>query len=206
VCILDRDGKALHNDARASDGQRIKATAAKCGNRARAAIGACGGSADLAEESVGKAGWHVDLAHPGYVARMKANPDKTDFSDARMPADLERVGYLPKAWLAPAGIRELRRLVRYRQQLVGGRRNVKLRIGALPRDDRVSAPDDLNPWTVAWMTWLAHKAPLSEQTRWLIDQHLVHRGTKRSRHLPALAAANLASTAFQLTTFHQASM
>jgi transposase len=152
VCILDRDGKVLNNDACANDWQRIKATAATYGNRAHAAIDACSGSADLAEELVGGAGWHVDLAHPGYVARMKANPDKTNFSDARMLADLERVGYLPKVWLAPAEVRELRRLVRYRQQLVGVRRDVKLRIGALLRDDRVSAPDDVNPWTVAWMT------------------------------------------------------
>jgi transposase len=89
-----------------------------------------------------------------------------------MLADLERVGYLPRVWLAPAEIRELRRLVRYRQQLVGERRNTKLRIGALLRDNRVGAPEDVNPWTVAWVTWLAHKAPLSEQTRWVIDRHL----------------------------------
>src|SRR5262245_2780854 len=172
LCILDRDGEVMHNGACANDWQPIQKTAARYGKRIHAAIEACSGSADLAEELVGKAGWHVDLAHPGYVARMKANPDKTDFSDARMLADLERVGYLPKVWLAPAEVRELRRLVRYRQQLVGERRNAKLRIGALLRDNRVSAPDDLNPWTVAWMTWLAHKAPLSEQTRWVIDQHL----------------------------------
>jgi hypothetical protein len=59
----------------------------------------------LAEELVSRAGWSVDLAHPGYVARMKANPDKTGYSDARMLADLERVGYLPKVWLAPAEVR-----------------------------------------------------------------------------------------------------
>ncbi|GJM26416.1 MAG: hypothetical protein DHS20C16_28310 [Phycisphaerae bacterium] len=30
-------------------------------------------------------------------------------------ADLERVGYLPKVWLAPHDVRELRRVVRFRQ-------------------------------------------------------------------------------------------
>ncbi len=31
----------------------------------------------------------MDLAHPGYVPRMKQNPDKSDFTDAQMLADLE---------------------------------------------------------------------------------------------------------------------
>ncbi len=172
VCVLDPDGNVLHNDACPNDWERIKRTAERYGDRVRAAIEACSGSADLAEELVSKAGWHVDLAHPGYVARMKANPDKTDYSDARMLADLERVGYLPKVWLAPAEVRELRRLVRYRQQLVGERRNAKLRIGALLRDNRVAGPDGVNPWTVAWVTWLATVAALSEQTRWVVDRHL----------------------------------
>jgi len=36
------------------------------------------------------------------------SPDKTDFSDARVLADLERVGYLPRVWIAPQQLRELR--------------------------------------------------------------------------------------------------
>lgn len=172
VCVLDRGGNVLHNDACANDWERIRRTAERYGTRVRAAIEACGGAADLAEELVSKAGWHVDLAHPGYVARMKGSPDKTDFSDARVLADLERVGYLPKVWLAPAEVRELRRLVRYRQQLAGERRNAKLRIGALLRDSRVAAPEGVNPWTVAWVAWLTRDAALSEQTRWVVDQHL----------------------------------
>ena len=30
----------------------------------------------------------------------------------------------------------------------------------------------VNPWTVAWVTWLTHAAELSEQTRWVMDRHL----------------------------------
>jgi transposase len=139
----------LLNQACGNDWRAIRDVVAELGTDVRAAIEACCRSADLTEELVTKAGWLVDLAHPGYVARMKGNPDKTDFSDARMLADLERVGYLPKVWHAPTKVRELRRLVRYRQQLVGERRNVKLRIGALLRDNRETAPDGVNPWTVA---------------------------------------------------------
>ena len=61
--------------------------------------------------------WSVDLAHPGYVQRMRQNPDKTDYQDAQLMADLERIGYLPRVWLAPQHIPELRQVVRYRLQL-----------------------------------------------------------------------------------------
>jgi transposase len=114
----------------------------------------------------------VDLAHPGYVARMKQNPDKHDYGDARMLSDLERVGYLPKVWLAPQEIRELRRLVRYRQQVVNEARNTKLRIRALLREHRVRGPG--SPWSVPWRSWLKEGVALPAQSRWIMDQHLVN--------------------------------
>jgi len=103
---------------------------------------------------------------------MKQNPDKTDFQDAHLLADLERVGYLPRVWLAPQPVRELRRLVRYRQQLVQRRRDTKLRIRALLREQRVAAPAGMNPWTRAWQRWLVQDAAVSEQGRWVVQQHL----------------------------------
>jgi transposase len=175
VCVLDRDGKVLANRPCKNDWQTITAVVAKHSGKPRAAIEACTGSADLADELVARAGWHVDLAHPGYVARMKQSPDKTDFSDARMLADLERVGYLPRVWLAPQEVRELRRLVRYRQQLVGERRSLKQRVGALLREGRVPQPRAA-AWTVAWLTWLRDAEGLTEQTRWIVDRQSARLG------------------------------
>ncbi len=173
VCVLDNDGKMLMN--RSCDNhwrviQQAVATAAPNATRVSAAIEACTGAADLAEELVAQAGWSLDQAHPGYVARIKQSPDKTDFSDARLLADLTRVGYLPKVWLAPLAIRELRRLVRYRQQLVNQRRNVRLRIRALLRECRTECT--ANAWTKAWLSWLETCDTLPEQTRWIMDEHL----------------------------------
>jgi hypothetical protein len=65
-------------------------------------------------------------AHPGYTARMKQTPDKSDGTDAKLLADLNRAGYLPFVWLAPKYIRELRDLVRYRYGLVQQRTQTKL--------------------------------------------------------------------------------
>ncbi len=138
----------------------------------QAAIESCCGAANLADELIAQAGWSVDLAHPGYVARMKQSPDKTDYSDARMLADLERVGYLPRVWLAPEEVRELRRLVRYRQTLVREQRALKLRIGAALREARQRVPEEYNPWTKAWLAWIQHVATLSPNARLVIERQL----------------------------------
>jgi transposase len=135
------------------------------------ALEACCGAANLAE-CLRVREWDISLAHAGICARMKQNPDKTDFSDAHLLADLVRIGYLPRVWLPPAPIRDLRRLVRYRWQLAEQRRDIKLRIRAMLREERVEAPAAAgNVWTKAWLEWL-RTVPLGEHSRWVMDQHL----------------------------------
>jgi transposase len=167
VCILDSDGWMLANGRCENDWRALDTQARRFGTSVRAAIEACNGAANLADELVQRAGWSLDLAHPGYVQRMKQSPDKTDFSDARMLADLVRVGYLPRVWLAPERVRELRRLVRRRQDLVERRRALKLQIGGWLRDQRVREPKGVR-WTLRWRAWLK-AVPLPAQTRWVVN-------------------------------------
>lgn len=167
VCVLDGNGRVLANSRCANEWSVLAAHVRRFGVKARAAIEACTGSANLADELVHRAGWSLDLAHPGYVQRMKQSPDKTDFTDARMLADLVRVGYLPRVWLAPEGVRELRRLVRRRQDLVERRRALKLQVGAWLRDQRVAEPAGVR-WTLRWRAWLK-TVPLPSETRWVIQ-------------------------------------
>ena len=176
VCIMDRQGTVLANKRVANDLSEIAGVVGQYGSVVRCAIESCGGAADLAEELITKEGWSVDLAHTGYVNRMKQSPDKSDFTDARMLADLERVGYLPRVWLAPHYIRDLRRLVRYRQQLIDERRSTRLRIRALLREQRLRC-SFANPWTEAWLEWLRKTDQLSEQSRWVANRHLDHIAT-----------------------------
>ena len=174
VCVLDAFGKVLGNRSLPNEMAAILAYVlsvadgcAICGG----ALEACCGAANLAEE-LRTQGWDIQLAHAGVCARMKQNPDKTDFGDAHLLADLVRVGYLPRVWLPPAAIRDLRRLVRYRTQLVEQRRNVKLRILALLREERLVAPSEAgNSWTKKWLAWVA-KVALGTHSRWVLDQHL----------------------------------
>jgi len=157
----------------------VAAVQKRCGEQVnvQAAIEACCGAADLADELIAQAQWSVNLAHPGYVARIKQSPDKTDFSDARLLADLERVGYLPRVWLAPEEVRELRRLVRYRQALTKERKNLKLQIGATLREARKKPPVELNSWTKAWLAWLEETAVLSRNARWITRHRLTRLAT-----------------------------
>lgn len=171
VCVVDEEGKVLANRKCENEVGEIVRTVRRCGDRVFAAIEACTGAAHLADELIIQKGWSVDLAHPGYVARLKQSPDKSDYSDARLLADLERVGYLPKVWLAPEGIRELRRLVRYRHQRAAERRKIKLRVSALLREHRQESP--YGRWTEAWKHWLRHEAELGRQSRWVIERYLV---------------------------------
>ena len=106
VCIMNAEGRCLFNNGMANDSRLIAAKVRQYGQPEALAVEACCGAADLAEELHRTVGWSVSLAHPGFVARMKQNPDKTDFGDARLLADLLRVGYLPKVWLAPEEIRQ----------------------------------------------------------------------------------------------------
>jgi transposase len=174
VCVMDAAGNVLANRGCANDWREIAALAGRYGTVRRAGVEAATGSADLAEELASRAGWAVDLAHPGFAARMKRSPDKSDFSDGRLMADLERVGYLPKVWLAPGPVRELRRVVRYRQQVVDRRRDVKLRVRALLRDQRLTCPGGHQAWGKPWLAWVRSAAPLSEAGRWVMDRHLRH--------------------------------
>jgi transposase len=168
VCVMDRFGRVLSNRRLENDWCRLAAHVALFGDRVEAAIEACNGAADLADELIQRAGWSVSLAHPGYVNRMKQTPDKSDFTDAQMLADLTRVGYLPRVWLAPQNVRELRRLTRHRQDLANRRRAVKLRVGALLREHRIGAAP-AGAWTRRWRSWLS-LLPLLEQTRWVIEE------------------------------------
>ncbi len=170
VCVLDEAGKIMKNCRVENDWRKI-AAAVPAEASVQAALEACCGSADLADELVEQADWSVSLAHPGFVARMKQNPDKTDYSDARLLGDLTRVGYLPKVWLAPAELRELRRLVRYRQQKANERRDVKLRIRAILRDHRIKI-DVARPWTRAWLEALAALKQIGPDTEWILQEHL----------------------------------
>lgn len=74
----------------------------------------------------------------------------------------------------------MRRVVRYRQQLVDERRATKLRVGTLLRDQRIRGPE-CRRWTQSWLDWLRTTSDLSEQGRWIMTRHLERLGGLRQQ-------------------------
>lgn len=170
VCVMDGQANVRHNRGHGNDVAAVAELLRGLGNVRAVAIEACCGAADFGQKLAEGASWRVELAHPGYVARLKRSPDKTDFSDARLLADLSRVGYLPRVWLAPASVRDLRQLVHHRQRLVDQRRAAKLQVGAVLREQRLKlhAPR----WSKAWVAMARDNGRLSEQGRFVVDDLL----------------------------------
>lgn len=172
VCVMDEEGNELVNrNVENLPSAVIDLVRHHGGLVQEVAIEACCGAADFATHLIELTEWQVRMAHPSAVNRLKQGPDKTDRRDAWHLANLLRVGYLPEVWLADNATRQLRRLVRYRQGLVNHKKDIKLRMGALLREERIINTSRANPWTKPWMEWIKTVA-LGEQTRWVLDQEL----------------------------------
>lgn len=172
VCVVDGSGRVLTNRRCGNDLLDIVGALPAGCVVDRAAVESCCGASDLTDHLRGEAGWPLELAHPGYVSRMKHNPDKSDYSDARMLAELSRAGFVPRVWLAPRSVRELRLLVRLRADLVSRIRAIKTRILGALRAQRVREPLRPGRWTRGWLQWLRSTDLLSGAARFMIDVHL----------------------------------
>ena len=173
VCVLDQQGKVLLNRSAGNDCQELAQMVQPLGVVQRVGIEACCGAADLGQELVEQLGWNVSLGHPAYVAKIRSSPDKSDYSDGRLLADLTRVGYLPRVWLAPAHIRELRQLVNHRQRLVDHGRALKLQVGGVLREQRVKIDKDRGSrWSKAWTASARDNQRLSRHGRWIVNDLL----------------------------------
>ena len=73
----------------------------------------------------------LKVAHPPMLKAIAASKKKNDRVDARTIADLLRCNLLPECYIAPAEIRELRRMLRYRNLVVSEAVRMKNRIAGL---------------------------------------------------------------------------
>jgi transposase len=96
----------------------------------------------------------VHLAHPLGVRAFSYRRVKNDERDAGDLADLLRMGRLAEAWIAPAEVRGLRELTRYRVKLIGLRSNCKdqvhgvlAKLGIPVTHSDVFGPAASNGWT-----------------------------------------------------------
>lgn len=175
VCVMDGSGTTVFESNCESSAEYIHKIVHwyldRKKLRLQAAVEACGGSAKLAED-LRRFGWEIDLAHASTVARLRKNLDKTDPQDAIVLADLVRVGYLPRVFLAPERQRQLRSLVRYREQLAKRRRQTKQRIRGLMRESHLRI-SSASAWTLKWVAELRERVrELGEERAWICEQLL----------------------------------
>jgi len=113
------DGAVLETVRIENDAVALAAELAKAGAQPEVAMEATLGwywAADV----IGECGARLHLAHPLGIKAFAYQRVKKDESDARLLADLLRMGRLPESWIAPPEIRELRELVRYRHKIEMG--------------------------------------------------------------------------------------
>jgi len=73
----------------------------------------------------------LKVAHPEMLKAITAAKKKNDRADAERITDLLRVDLLPECYMAPANLRELRRILRYRNHVVRNAVKAKNKISGL---------------------------------------------------------------------------
>ncbi len=172
---IGEDGRKLATARITNSPARLAAEIRRAGLHPKVVLEACYGWY-WAADTLTAAGAEVHLAHPLGVKAFSHRRVKNDELDARDLADLLRMGRLPEAWIAPAEIRELREITRYRGKLVQLRTSCKDQVhGVLAKlGIEVTCSDIFGAWGTRWLDELVLPQPycwkvasLRQLTGWL---------------------------------------
>jgi transposase len=157
---MTEDGRRLGSARITNSAAALRAEIARAGKHPQVVLEATYGwywAADVLEA----AGAEVHLAHPLGVKAFTYRRVKDDFRDAADLADLLRMGRLPEAWIAPAEVRELREITRYRRKLVSLRTSCKDQVHAVlaKLGIAVTCTDIFGVAGSAWLDQLALPQP-----------------------------------------------
>ena len=130
IVRMTEDGRKLGTARITSSPAALRREIAKAGENPLVVLEATYGWYWAAEVLAGT-GAEVHLAHPLGVKAFSCRRVKNDERDAADLADLLRAGLLPEAWIAPAQVRALREVVRYRHKLVRQRTSCKDQVHAV---------------------------------------------------------------------------
>jgi transposase len=208
---MSEDGRKLGTARIASSPARLAAEVARAGGHPQVVLEACYGWY-WAADALAAAGAEVHLAHPLGVKAFSCRRVKNDELDARDLADLLRMGRLAEAWIAPAEIRELREVTRYRGKLVQLRTSCKDQVhGVLAKPGiEVTCSDIFGAWGTRWLDELTLPQPycwkvasLRQLTGWLTSEITVleqvtaellagHDGYRAVQQLPGIGPVPVA--------------
>ena len=162
---MTEDGQKLATARITNSPARLAAEIRRAGQHPKVVLEACYGWY-WAADALAAAGAEVHLAHPLGVREFSHRRVKNDELDARDLADLLRMGRLAEAWIAPAEIRELREITRYRGKLVQLRTSCKDQVhGVLAKlGIEVTCSDIFGAWGTQWLDEL----PLPQPYCWKV--------------------------------------
>lgn len=152
IVVLDADGTELWTKRIDNDPLTLGLEIERAGPEPEVVLEATWGwywAADVISE----AGGRVHLAHPLGIKGFENRRVKTDRVDARLLADLLRMGMLPESWIAPEDVRYQRELVRYRRKLSQLRAGLKAQVHAVLGKEGLMAPVN-HMWGPGGSVWL----------------------------------------------------
>jgi transposase len=160
LVAMTEDGRRLGTARIGNDPAELRGVIARAGPAPRVVLEATYGWY-WAADTLAAAGAEVHLAHPLGVKAFSYRRVKNDERDAGDLADLLRMGRLPEAWIAPAQVRDLRELTRYRHKLVGLRTSCKDQVHGLLAKLGIAAgcSDIFGRWGTAWLDSLPLPPP-----------------------------------------------
>ena len=130
VAVIGEDGDVLLSRRIVNDPAIFLELLAEIDGECRIALEATYGWEWLADV-LQDAGYELHLSHPLRTKAIASARVKTDAVDAKTLAHLLRTDLLPKAYIAPRELRDLRDLLRHRVALTRMRSSLKQRIGAI---------------------------------------------------------------------------
>src|SRR5438552_512311 len=152
---MTEGGRKLGTARISNSAAALRAEIARAGENPRVVLEATYGWY-WAADTLAAAGAEVHLAHPLGVKAYSYRRVKNDEKDAADLADLLRMGRLAEGWIAPAEIRELRELTRYRIKLVRLRTSCKDQVHAVlaKLGVPVTCSDIFGVWGSTWLDGL----------------------------------------------------
>jgi len=130
ITTVDEEGKVLMSYEISNDPVSIKSLACGLGPGDQVAVEATGHWMYLYEQ-LEDSGAEVILSHPQATKAIAAARLKNDKVDSRMLAHLLRTKLLPRSYIPPRAVRDLRELLRLRSSLIRMRSSVKIRLRSI---------------------------------------------------------------------------
>jgi len=153
ACVIDESGRALSNERFSSTNEELDRFLDRFQD-AKFVLESTG-IWEFIYEGIERRGFEAVLAHPLKVRAIAEARVKTDKVDAETLAQLLRADLIPKSWIPPKDIRDLRQLVRQRAYLVRQAARFKNRIHAEILRRGVRRPENLKtPFAQRSIRWM----------------------------------------------------